>query len=109
MNKNDYVNDSIILFDKFYYYKANNLLRNNIDNYLKENITKENTVKVILYKINNKCKYPFIEYLFMKNSDKNKLNFIELLTNNIIDSEKIVDLSKIFIFGILNKFLNYFH
>jgi hypothetical protein len=42
----------------------------------------------------------------MKNSDKNKLNFIELLTNNIIDSEKIVDLSKIFIFGILNKFLN---
>jgi hypothetical protein len=101
---NGFLNDSIISFDKFYYYKANTLLKKNIDNYLNQHDVHD--IKISLYKINNKCKYPFIEYLFMKNLDKNKLHFIELFINNIIDSEKIVDLSKIFTFGILNKFLN---
>lgn len=83
--------------NKFYKYKGKLNLIKNIDDYLSHS----NLKKIIIcpYEVNTNGECPFLKFFLEKNMYSNSLSFIEIPIFENLDSEQLINLSKVCLFS----------
>jgi hypothetical protein len=92
--------------EKYYNYKA----KDDFLLYLSDEISSFNKVHVCPYKVNNKYKFPFLNFLLHKKKGETTLEFLEIPIFKSFDSRELINYSKICLFGLcmlndLNNFI----
>jgi len=83
----------------YYDYKAKIKLEVNVDNFIMSNKIKK--INICSYQVNNDGKLPFLKFLLTRDICDNTLNFPYLPIYDNLNTEQIINFTKIFIFGLL--------